>query len=273
MKNMHKFSYYLLPVLLFFLVNCNSSTEGDEASDNDTAKVVNSSKAATVLYSLPAPVDIASVLMDHPGSKFNQDFLNPADKAAKYNTSKSLALNLGVYGADLSYASFFEQNQVTLNYMVVTKKMAESLGILNSIDEKQFKKIGSNNIDKAGMQKIISESFMNTDSYLQQNNRTEVMTMILIGGWVEAQYLATSLSKGSLKENPELIQRIMEQSLTLELMFSLFDDYKDSQNINEIKADLSKVQKSYEKLNTELNQANYKEFCSIIKEIRTSYTI
>jgi len=75
------------------------------------------------------------MLMKHAGAKYNTEFLNSVDNASKYTTSKSKALNLGVYSADLSFASMFDQSQATLKYLSVTKKLADDLGILNAIDK------------------------------------------------------------------------------------------------------------------------------------------
>ena len=56
---------------------------------------------------------------------------------------------------------------------------------------------------------------MNTDAYLRENNRQKVITMILIGGWVEAQHIAVSLSKGSPKTNEQLTESIMAQKVVI----------------------------------------------------------
>ena len=274
MKTIKKIFFFSSLATLTFFYNCHSSNNQSDDINQDSSKTgnIDLKQASQIIFSLPAPVDIASALVDHPDSKFNRDILNPAESMAKYTSNKSIALNLGIYSTDLSYASFFEQKQVTHDYLVVTKKMAENLGIINSIDEESLRKLISPSIDKESMQKIISASFMNTDSYLMENGRSEIMTMILIGGWIEAQYLAVNLSKGSLTDNPDLIQRIMEQGLTLELMMRFFGTTEKDENLETIKNDLTAVKASYDKLNNEMTPQNYKEFCTIIKKIRTSYT-
>ncbi|GEM_PF-3270152 len=273
MKILKKLAIFSCLPMMTLLYNCHSSNEQtDDSKDSSELVNIDQKQAFQIIFSLPAPVDIASALVDHPDSKFNRDILNPPENMVKYTTNRSIALNIGIYSSDLSYAGFFEQKQITHDYLVVTKKMAENIGIINSIDEESLKKLISPNIDKVAMQKIISESFMNTDAYLMENGRSEIMTMILIGGWIEAQYLATNLTKSSLTENPELVQRIMEQGLTLELMLNFFAQDMKNEQINALKKDLTEIKNSYDKLNQEMSPKNYSDFCTIIKKVRTSYT-
>ena len=53
-------------------------------------------------------------------------------KRGNYVTNKSMALNLGIYTCDLSFASLYEQTQLIIDYMNAAKKMADGLGILKS---------------------------------------------------------------------------------------------------------------------------------------------
>src|SRR5664279_4739999 len=61
-----------------------------------------------------------------------------------YVTNKSMALNLGIYTCDLSFASLYEQTQLIVDYMNAAKKMADGLGILKAIDQSQIDKLEEN---------------------------------------------------------------------------------------------------------------------------------
>jgi hypothetical protein len=56
------------------------------------------------------PVEMAG-LFDHVGADFYPEFLNPPDQFGKYTKPVKIALNLGVYGVDLSYVKMFGQHQ------------------------------------------------------------------------------------------------------------------------------------------------------------------
>ncbi|NJK94535.1 MAG: hypothetical protein HC905_06055 [Bacteroidales bacterium] len=83
---------------------------------------------------MPSPLESAS-LIKSSGAVFDEKLLNDVASTSKYTTNKSLALNLGIYTTDLSYASMFDQTQITITYMDAAKKMADGLGILEAIDK------------------------------------------------------------------------------------------------------------------------------------------
>ena len=66
---------------------------------------------------------MATILRETVGD-YNIDVLNPYDAYSKYTTNKKTALNIGVYGADLSYARMFDQIQPSVNYLSAIKKLS-----------------------------------------------------------------------------------------------------------------------------------------------------
>ena len=91
-------------------------------------------KSKLIFYSLPSPLETA-MLIKRSGASFNEELLNPLENIDKYTTNKKMALNLGVYSADLSYTSLFDQTQSSIKYMANAKRLADGLGILDAIDE------------------------------------------------------------------------------------------------------------------------------------------
>ncbi|MBC7124657.1 MAG: hypothetical protein H5T24_03430, partial [Bacteroidales bacterium] len=111
---------------------CNRESEqmlqvSEEQGAADSALVSSIESVKQIFYSLPSPLETAMILK-RSGATYNEELLNPIENASKYNTTKSMALNLGIYSTDLSYASLFDQTQATIKYMTVSKKMAEGLG-------------------------------------------------------------------------------------------------------------------------------------------------
>lgn len=263
----------IIPVgLLIFLAQCKTDEQGEENSDTlieDT--LAEHSPSKEIFYAMPSPTDIASLLVDDTGMEFNEDLLNDPKNAEKYNTDVSRAINLGIYTADLSYASYFEQTQISRNYFTVTKNMSEELGISNSVSKKHIKMISESKLDKEKMERILNETFMNTDAYLLENNRQDVMTAILYGGWIEALYFATGDTGGDPDKKPELTMRITDQTILLELLDRLFKQSKD-ENIKALQSDLNKIKESYTIINKNMNPENFEAFCGVVKELRTKYT-
>ena len=237
--------------LLFAGCDSETNTENvedaiDELIEVDEEVVDDFNKAKQVFYSLPSPIETA-MLMKRAGAKYNEEYLNTIDKMSDYSTTKSMSLNLGVYSADLSFSSMFDQSQASIKYLAATKKLAESLGILNAVDKSTIGRMESNVNNRDSLMEIISETFMNSNSFLKENDRAEVAAMILVGGWIEGLYVATQIAK-STSSNKELVERIVDQRLSLSTLTSLLGEYEGDPSIDELIPELAKIQAIYDKI-------------------------
>jgi hypothetical protein len=265
-------SLLLIIFAALLLSNCKSGEDAD--NDELAGETLDSVDIREeIIISMLAPSDMAVMLIDNPDLYFNRDIINPSQNSDKYNTNTKIALNIGVYTADLSYASLFEQEQITYDYLDVVKDMSEEIGITNSIEKRHLDMIKSSKLNKEDMIKIINESFMNTDAYLRENNRQKIITMILIGGWVEAQHIAVSLSKGSPDTNKQLTESIMAQKISLELMTKALENVSNDKVLMSLKKDIEKIYEAYTLMEQELNEENFKNFCDLITEVRSSYIV
>nr|WP_321451859.1 hypothetical protein [uncultured Carboxylicivirga sp.] len=219
--------------------SCGMGSKKDQKSEEDKivesvstdGKVIDDfKKSKLIFYSLPSPLETA-MLIKRAGATYNEELLNPLDNLNKYATNKQMALNLGVYSADLSYTSLFDQTQSSIKYMANTKKLAEGLGIMDAIDEATMKKLENNMNNRDVMMDIISETFMTSNAYLTENDRPAIAVMVLVGGWVEGLYLATRLTNGSLDNNKRLIERIIYQKLSLYTVINLLEEYKSNEDV------------------------------------------
>ncbi len=113
-----------------------------------------------------------------------------------------MALNLGIYSTDLSYASLFDQTQATLNYINAAKKMADGLEILDAIDEQTISRLEENINNRDVIIDIISETLLNSSSFLEDRGLQATSAVILVGGWVEGLYIATNLVPAGCRSKP-----------------------------------------------------------------------
>lgn len=179
-------------------------------------------KAKQVIYSLPSPLETAMIIK-RAGAQYNEDILNPVSNADKYSTNAQCALNMGVYSANLSYATLFDQNQTSIKYMSVSKGLADKLGILGAIDQKVVERLEINVNNRDSIMEIISESMYNSDSFLKDAGRSQIASLILAGGWIEGLYVSTQLVK-STDDNKELIERVVDQRLSLGTLINLLEN-------------------------------------------------
>jgi hypothetical protein len=165
--------------------------------------------ARQIFYSLPSPLETAMILK-RSGAQYNPEIMNPVENISRYSTTKSMALNLGIYSTDLSYASLFDQTPASIKYMTASKKLAEGLGILNAIDDEIIQRLEENVNNRDAIMDIISETFLNTNSILEENDRVAIGTIILVGGWIEGLYISTSLVDEIGSSDNELVERVIK---------------------------------------------------------------
>src|ERR1051325_295786 len=184
-----------------FLTSCGNGEGNGEDEGNDTTATADNNlnkptnKAQNIFYAIPSPIELAQ-LIQKAGATYNKDLLNNPNDANKYNTNTSKALNLGVYGADLSYTSVFDDNtQESILYLAATRKLAEQLGVGNAFDEKTVDRMQANSGKKDSLFGIISDSYMTTDQLLKESQRENASSLVIAGGFIEALYLGTQLSK------------------------------------------------------------------------------
>ncbi len=242
-------SLLTISTLSLFLVSCQGDKSNLENQLEDSLNVSDEfNKAKQVIYGIPSPIETA-MLMKRAGAKYNQDYLNPLSNLGNYTTTKSMALNLGVYSADLSFASMFDQSQASIKYLSATKKLADDLGILNAIDKSIITRMENNINNRDSVMEIISETFMNSNSFLKENDRGEIAAIILTGGWLEGLYIGIQIVKNTAA-NKELMERIADQRLSLNTLISLLNEYKNDANVQSILPDMERLKKVFDKIQT-----------------------
>jgi hypothetical protein len=247
----------VLSLILSSLVSCQS--DGKKSSKSEEEKIVESatqvdqkmmedfSKSKLIFYSLPSPLETA-MLIKRAGARYDEDILNPTSNVSKYNTNLKMALNLGIYSADLSYTSLFDQTQSSIQYMGCAKKMAEGLSITDAIDENTITILQDNMNNREAVMEIISETFMNSNAYLKENDRPAISVMILVGGWVEGLYLATSLTNGAMDNNQRLLDRIIYQKLSLITVINLLESHANNEDIKYLQSKIGELQTIFDQV-------------------------
>jgi len=228
MLNVHNKGFI---VLIFVFVatltfsNCNDNN-GKEAQ-TDTIDSVDLQSPTLVkindrLFSIPSPFQVAMLVKDNK-VPYDKNLLNPIKNQANYSTNYKQALNLGVYGADLSYLNIYEQLSDAASYFAVVKVLSKELGISSTLDEKILKRIEKNNNNKDSLLYILSTIYRDADAYLFNNDRNEVGLLILAGGWIESLYIMTKTLK--TQNNEEILTRVGEQKHPLDNLIELMRPY------------------------------------------------
>jgi hypothetical protein len=246
----------LVTVLLFagLFYGCKSGgtkAPADEAKLNvpkDNAAVYEDIKQAEKIFNaLPSPLESA-MLIKSAGARFDEALLNPVSNVNNYVTSKSMALNLGIYTCDLSFGSLYEQTQLIIDYMNAAKKMADGLGILKAIDQSTIDKLEENINNSEVIMEIVSETFMNSNSFLEDNGQPAIAAMVLVGGWFEGLYISTQLVDIKDFNGNKLVSRIIDQKLSIGILLNLLEGSKGNPAVDELIVQVNKLKTVFDKI-------------------------
>ena len=255
------FSTFLFFVTIFALLSCGGENE-QAVVENETAKKALSeeydskeNKPQQIFYSLPSPFELASMLRNS-GASFNKDILNSPENISNYSTSSVKAFNLGVYGADLSYASIYSQTQNSMEFLNCVKKLSDDLGISAAFDPKSMERMEANKGNDDSLQQIVSEGYLIANSFLKQNDREDLSTFVLAGGFLEGVYIATQLIKTD-SENEELLMMIADQKFAIENLVALLEKYDDT-SVADMKKDFNELNTLFSELEINIGEQEFK---------------
>ena len=229
--------YFLLLPILFFtiLTSCtNEETniiENKEAIEIRTEKRVEASNK--VLSTVPLPLEAAEIFKTE-GIIYDKNYLNAVENVNNYITNTQKALNFGVYGVDLSYATIFDQTQACMLYINCSKKLAEELGLTNVFDVASIERIENNIEKKDSVLSIAEQSYRKADTYLKLTQQEELAALVLTGGWIEGLYLGTRQSAKDF-DNSLVKQKINAQKQSLIELINLLESFNIANKVTKIR--------------------------------------
>ncbi len=247
-------NYVYILIASSFLMACGGDSKpGEEVIEDlpvDTVvenEVIEKrvAKAQMVFQTIPSPLETAS-LFQEAGAAYNAGITNPVENVSNYSTNVEKALNLGVYGADLSYANVFDQSQESMFYMNCTKKMADGLGITSAFDAETIERMEENMNNRDSLMIIINDAFWIADAHLKENDQDYLSALIITGGWIEGLYLGTK-AISTEAPNEKLMQRIADQKYSLTNLIELLLSYENV-GVVELAKRLQEMQKVYSKI-------------------------
>jgi len=239
-----------------FLNGCagNSSGKSGNSSDElisadslstDAPLKLSEEVISDVVQNISSPVEMAS-LIKSTGVAFSRKILNDPDNLEKYNTSFKRALNLGVFAADLGYINTFDKNSIVISYLLAVKNLAEGIKVGQFFDFSALKRLATNSNNLDSLMEISVSSFNKMDSYLREQNRSNVSTLIVAGTWIEGMYITGSVIGET--NNQDLIDRLGEQKDIVNILLIILENYKNDPNFTELSAYLQDLKGLYSKV-------------------------
>jgi hypothetical protein len=279
---------WALAVVAVLMSGCSGTPQvGSQAKQElrDSAKVKASAyEGAMVYYSLPSPLEVAYIV-ENSGINYEPGVLHKTELGVRYSTTKSQAINLGIYGSDLSYSILFNQQQVALKYLDCIKELSSGLDVSDTTSVKKLREMEDNIHDKEKLKKIVAQTFFHSDALLKENSRRPTAIMIVAGMWIESLYIATQLSNGNPESNSSLTRCIVEQGLVFDDLLGMLSSVPGNEDVAYIKSKIEVIGSDYDQIKNSLggtfvftgehltvDAAAFKRICDDIKAVRTEFT-
>ena len=223
----------LLIILLIYLsigFSCrNSSRKSGEFffPENDAipleeAEKLSAEAIADISRNIASPVEMANLLLmlDVP---FSSSYLASSIDPNKRVTANEKALALGILGADLGYLNMYGMTGTSVDMLSSIKKLSEEISVGQFFDFETIKRLSLNKNNLDSLLFLSIDSYTQIDEYLRDNDRGHLSALMIIGVWLEGQYLATQVV--SEYPDPMLRDRIGEQKIILNDLMLLAAPY------------------------------------------------
>lgn len=285
---MKRTKHIILVLVLLVSVLCGCGSSGTPYKTKKDMREAAKEKTsghneAAVYYTLPSPLEVAYIIQS-TGVDYDLKLLHKTELGVRYSTNRAAAINLGIYGADLSYSIYFNQQQVALKYLDCIKDLSNNLDISDAKLQDKLKEMEENIQNRETLKKMVSQTFFHSDALLKESSRKQTAVMVAAGMWIESLYISTQLSYGEPNSNPRLSKSVIEQGLVFEDLYNMLSTFSSSSDIEYIKNELMPLKNSFKTINKQLgntylssekNKVDAKLFeklCEAVKDVRNNFT-
>ncbi|MFQ3676043.1 MAG: hypothetical protein SNJ64_05825 [Endomicrobiia bacterium] len=257
MKPVFKY-IFIYPLMIVILLSCNNNTktvteknvinqlEDEIALDSMLIKKGVQEKLDFAIENLQLSDNMIK-LLSFQNELYDESFLNSIENVKSYETSKARAINLGIYGAELNYILHFNQSQSSFRYLIVSKQLADMLGVAMAFDQKILEDYQSKNNEKDSLIYIVNSAYDNIRNHLRNGEQFQMATLVIAGSWIENMYIATRLiPKFSFQSRkPEIIDKLYQQKKYLDNIIELLIILNEEQNayVTDITKQLATINK------------------------------
>jgi hypothetical protein len=184
------------------------------------------SKMREIYYGLLTPVEVCNIF-ERLGLHYNDTAILSTEYQNLYMSSYKAAMNLGVYGVDMGYMKLFGVNRQTVSYFNTVKILSERLNMPDTFLSDAIRGLDAeiNNADT--LTGLMNDAYKKIDDHLRLEGSEGTLGLMLMGGWIEAMYLATQLAYDPENPDPQVVGKIAEQKYSLISLLSFMKNYYD----------------------------------------------
>lgn len=233
------------------LLSCGGDNDGNELTNINVTDTVEAEMDTTGMssdivmeYSVPTPNELFEIVKAQGGEK-QMNLVNPLENSENYVDQKSKAVNFGVYSADVAYLSCFGIGTDFLKYFKKIEELGDELGISGAFNEDIMERIESNEGDTDSLFAISNDTYYESYSYLEENEKGTELSLIMAGGYVESLFIVSNLVTTYSDDDP-IVSKIGDQRVILESLIDFISSYMEDPSVEEVAGDLMDLQAVFE---------------------------
>ena len=244
--------FTLLLLIGFSACNMDKTNTADNERENTLEGQSDDWKPEVMvdlLYLIPTPGEVIEQFYE-VNISYKPNMVHTVDDMDRYIDSKSQALNLGVYVADLAYSARFERLGECIDYLEAIKTLGIEVGVSSKVFESLIARANNNINIVDSLVYISDEAFLQLFNYLEVSKKDNILAIVTTGAYVECLYLVLQ-SVEEYSENDPIIQQVSELKYPFDNLFSRSSMYDDDPNVNKVIKYLSLIKETFDQLSAE----------------------
>jgi hypothetical protein len=268
-------SKFLLLTISLVMFACGGGEKSEDIISEDEKVVTGSDESqfnAQNVFNTVPDRELVMKLITENHLEYEPDFLNNPQAVNNYVLEAVKAVNLGIYGSDLSIASSFDQTQESMIFLKCVNILAMQLGVSSAFDQKLFERIDANESNKDSVIEIVTNAFKRVDEILKVNNRPATAAVILSGCWIEGLYVSCQIAQKANAQS--VIKTIIGQSESLKNLIVMLESVTLEEGSQFILAELRELHRAFKiaETNTVYDKKTIADITRRITDLRTRLT-
>lgn len=255
-------------IAVFTFFGCKTKQEKEQAAAEETREETTKEAVIEEISGYPLPTSFeVTKMLNEARAPYILSICNTNENVGNYFLQKEKALNLGVYGADLSYASTYNMKQETMLYLEASRRLTDEMEISTAFNQTFIERIENNLENGDSLISIISDSFYDTYDYLTTNKKDKLAILVMAGSWIEGLYITTQIAI-TAGDNTKFLDIITHQESSLKKLLEIMEPLKEDKDVSEIHGGLIDLNKIYDTTEEELTEKQLEEILNSIETLR-----
>jgi len=220
-----------LCAMTLVITSCNRADKGSNIpvpvfSTYPAHNPDDSTNIREIYYGLLSPVEVCNIF-ERLGLRYNDTIILPYANRDLYMSSYKAAMNLGVYGVDMGYMKLFGVNRQMVTYFNAVHSLSERLNMPYTFLSDAIRGLDADISNADSVTRLMNDAYEKIDEHLRREGSEGTLGLMLMGGWIEAMYLATQLAYDPAHPDPQVVGKIAEQKYSLISLLSYMKNYYD----------------------------------------------